>query len=414
LYLENNLAPRVFTPARVAILKLLASEAATSLDNARLYRELQERESRIRRLVDSNIIGIFIFDRVPDIVDANQAFLRTLGYSREDLDAGRLHWSELTPPEWRDRTARARAELKATGVVQPFEKEFFRKDGSRVPVLTGGAAFGDENGQGVAFVLDLSERKRAEAGASESERRYRETQMELAHANRVAVMGQLTASIAHEINQPIGAAITYANAALSWLRAQPPNWEEVRQALGSIVESAVRAGEVIDRSRALVKKAPPQKDRVDINEAILEVLALVHAEIAKNAVFAKTQLGEGIPPVWGDRVQLQQVMLNLFLNAIEAMSGMVEGSRELLISTEKTRSDTVLVAVRDSGPGFPSESTERLFESFYTTKPGGLGMGLSICHSIIEAHEGRLWATASPSHGAVFQFTLRALSPGGG
>jgi signal transduction histidine kinase len=155
-------------------------------------------------------------------------------------------------------------------------------------------------------------------------------------------------------------------------------------------------------------------DRVDINEAILEVLALVRAEIAKNAISAKTQLAEGLPPVRGDRVQLQQVMLNLFLNAIEAMSGMVEGLRELLISTEKTHSDAVLVAVRDSGPGFPPERAERLFESFYTTKPGGLGMGLSICHSIIEAHEGQLWATTSPARGAVFQFTIPAFSSGGG
>jgi C4-dicarboxylate-specific signal transduction histidine kinase len=238
--------------------------------------------------------------------------------------------------------------------------------------------------------------------------------MELAHANRVAMMGQLTASIAHEINQPIGAAITYANAALSWLRAQPPNWEEVRQALGFILESGVRAGEVIERSRALVKKAPPRKDRVDINEAILEVLALVRAEVAKHEVSAKTRLEEDLPPVRGDRVQLQQVMLNLLINAIEAMRGMDEGPRELLISTEATDPDAVLVTVRDSGPGFPPEIAERIFESFYTTKPGGLGMGLSICHSIIDAHEGRLWTTASPANGAVFQFRLPAFSSGGG
>ena len=184
--------------------------------------------------------------------------------------------------------------------------------------------------------------------------------------------------------------------------------------LDFIVESSVRAGEVIDRIRALVKKAPPQKDRVEINKAILEVLALVRTEISKNAVSAKTQLAEGLPPVWGDRVQLQQVMLNLFINAIEAMLGMDEGSRELLISTERTHSDAVLISVQDSGPGFPPESVDRLFESFYTTKPGGLGMGLSICRSIIEAHQGRLWASASLPHGAVFQFTLPAFLSGDG
>jgi PAS domain S-box-containing protein len=401
-------------PARIPVLKLLASQAAISLENTRLYRDLAQREAKIRRLVEANLIGISTWDSEGRVVEANDAFLGMIGYDREDLIAGRIHWSKLTPPEWRDGSKRAIfwEELKMTGTAQQ-EREYFRKDGSRVPVLLGAALFEEGGNEGVGFVVDLTERKQAEENLRESERRYRETQMELAHANRVAVMGQLTASIAHEINQPIGAAITYANAALSWLRAQPPNWDEVRQALGLIVESGIRAGEVIDRIRTLVKKAPPQKDRVEINEAILEVLALIRAEIAKNAVSAKTQLAEGLPPVSGDRVQLQQVMLNLFINAIEAMSGMDEGSRELLISTEKTHSDAVLVAVRDSGPGFPPESAERLFESFYTTKPGGLGMGLSICHSIIEAHEGRLWATVGRPHGAVFQFTLPTFSSDG-
>jgi C4-dicarboxylate-specific signal transduction histidine kinase len=316
----------------------------------------------------------------------------------------------LTPAEIRSVNEQRLAELKATQVVHPYETEYVQRNGGRVPVLVGMAMFAGTPKEGVAFVLDLTDRKKAELALRESEQRVREIELELAHANRVSAIGQLSASIAHEINQPIGAGITYANAGLSWLRAQPPNLEEVGQALGSIVESGVRAGEVIDRIRTLVRKAPPQKDRVDINEAILEVLALVHAEIAKNAVSAKTQLAEGLPPVWGDRVQLQQLMLNLFINAIEAMSGMDEGPRELLISTETTHSDAVLVAVQDSGPGFLPESAERLFESFYTTKPGGLGMGLSICHSIIEAHEGRLWASTSLPCGAVFQVTLPAFS----
>ena len=411
LYLENNLAPHVFTASRVAVLKFLASEAATSLDNARLYGELRERESRIRRLVDANIIGIYIYNGEGAIVDANHAFLKTIGYDREDLAAGRLRYIDLTPPEWLDRSVRAQAEMGMTGAVLPFEKEYFRKDGSRVPVVVGSAAFDEQRDQGVTFVLDLSERKQAEAEARESERRYREAQMELAHANRVAVMGQLTASIAHEINQPLGAAITYANAALSWLRADPPNLEEVRQALGFIVESNVRAAEVMDRTRALVKKAPPQKNRLEINGAILEVIALLRTQISNNGVSVQTRLAETLPPVWADRVQFQQVMLNLMINAIEAMSGTSEATRELLISTEEAASGAVQVAVRDSGPGFSCESAERIFESFYTTKPGGLGMGLSICHSIIEAHQGRLWASANTPQGAVVQFTLPMFSP---
>jgi C4-dicarboxylate-specific signal transduction histidine kinase len=195
---------------------------------------------------------------------------------------------------------------------------------------------------------------------------------------------------------------------LNWLRPQPPNLEEVRRTLGLIVEAGIRAGDVIDRIRALVKKAPPRKDRVEINEAVLEIVELIRREIAKNTISVQMQLAESLPAVKGDRVQLQQVILNLLINAVEAMSGMSEGSRELLISTRETESEGVLVAVRDSGPGLAPESIDQLFESFYTTKPDGLGMGLSICHSIIEAHQGRLWATANVPRGAVFQFTLPA------
>jgi C4-dicarboxylate-specific signal transduction histidine kinase len=232
--------------------------------------------------------------------------------------------------------------------------------------------------------------------------------MELAHANRVATMGQLSASITHEVNQPITAAVTNAHAALRWLGAQRPDLEEVRQALGRIVKNGNRASEVIGRIRALIKKAPPRKDVLEINEAILEVIALTRGEWVKNGVSVQTQLAEGLPVVRGDRVQLQQVILNLIINAVEAMSGVSEGSRELLISAAKAESDGVLVAVRDSGPGLAPAILERLFEAFYSTKPGGLGMGLSLCRSIIEAHGGRLWATANVPQGAIFQFTLAA------
>src|SRR5208337_3642664 len=341
------------------------------------------------------------------ILEANDAFLRIVGYDREDLVAGRVRWMDLTTPESRDRTAQALAELENTGTHKPFEKEYFRKDGSRVPVLTGAAIFEGGN-EGVAFVLDLTERKRAEAEARESERRYRAVETELAHANRVATMGQLTASIAHEVNQPITAAVTNANTALRWLSARRPNLEEARRALGRIVENGNRAGEVISRIRALIKKAPPRKDGVTINDAILEVVALTHGEAVKNRVSVRTRLGEGLPVIEGDRVQLQQVMLNLIVNAIEAMSGTDEAPRNLLLSTEKAEPDGVLVAVRDSGPGLAPETLERLFDAFYTTKASGMGMGLSICRSIIEAHGGRLWATANPPRGAVFQFTVPA------
>jgi PAS domain S-box-containing protein len=406
LYLENNLTVGVFTPARVAVLKLLASEAAISLENTRLYGELQEREAKVRRLVDSNIIGIFIWGFDGRIIDANEAFLRLLGYGRDDLISRRMRVRELTPAEWRDADDRGVAELKATGTAQPYEKEYFQKSGSRVPVLVGAATFEGNRDEGVAFVVDLTDRKKAEGAARESERRYREIQMELAHASRVATMGQLSASIAHEVNQPISAAITNANVALHWLDAEPQDLEKVRQALGRIVKNANRASEVIDRIRAFIKKAPPQKDSLEVNETIREVTALTRSEAEKNGISMQTQLAEGLPLIPGDRVQLQQVILNLIINAVEAMSGLGEGSRELLISTAKAKPDGVLVAVRDSGPGLTPTTLERVFDAFYTTKSGGLGMGLSICRSIIEAHGGRLWATASEPHGATFMFTL--------
>jgi PAS domain S-box-containing protein len=356
-------------------------------------------EGKIRRLFDANIIGIFIWATDGQITDANEAFLGMIGYNRDDLISGRLRWTELTPPEWRAVTEQSIEEVKATGTVQPFEKEYLRKDGSRVPVLVGRAMFEGRSDEGVGFVLDLSDRKRAE-------RAYTQVQTELAHANRVATMGHLTASIAHEINQPIGAAITYANAALNWLGRETPNLEEVRRALGLIVEAGIRAGDVIDRIRALVKKAPPRKDRVEINEAIREVVELTRPEMVENAISVQMQLAESLPAVQGDRVQVQQVILNLVINAIEAMSAMSVGPRELLISTRRSESDGVLVALYDSGPGLSPESADRLFESFYTTKSSGLGMGLSICRSIVEAHGGCLWASANSPRGAVFQFTL--------
>jgi PAS domain S-box-containing protein len=403
LYLENNLAPGVFAPARIAVLKLLASQAAIALENTRLYREVADREAKIRRLIDANIIGIFIANLDGRIVEANDALLHVVGYDREDLLSGRIRWTDLTPPDWRERDAVAIETAKTTGtlLLLPHEKEYLRKDGSRVPVLIGGAFFEKGGDQGVGFVLDLSERKRAEEALGQ-------VQTELAHANRVATMGQLTSSIAHEVSQPIAATIMSAQAALNWLAAEPPALEEVRRSLKNVVRDGYRARDVIDRLRALIKKEPPRKDRLDINEAIREVIEVTRGEVMKHGISVQTCLADGLPLIEGDRVQLQQVILNLLINAVQAMSGLSGGARELLISTERTEPDGVLVVVKDSGPGIAPETHEHLFEAFYTTKAGGLGLGLSICRSIIEAHGGRLWASANVPHGAIFHFTVPA------
>ncbi|HEX9360250.1 MAG TPA: CHASE3 domain-containing protein [Bradyrhizobium sp.] len=397
----------VFAGGALALARLEARRRRKATEeNVQLHSDLEEREKKIRHLVDANIIGIIIWNLEGRFLEANDAFLRMTGYDREDLASGRVNRTDLTPAEWREADQRSLAEVRAIGSTQPYEKEYFRKDGSRVPVLIGGALFEWKRDEGVAFVVDMTDRKRAEAEARESERRYRETLMELAHANRVTTMGQLTASIAHEVNQPIAATVINAEAALRWLGAQPPDLEEVREALGLIVEDGTRAGNVIGGIRALIKKVPPRQACLDINEAIREVIALTRGEAAKTGVSVQTDLADGLPLIYGDRVQLQQVILNLIINAIEAMSGVAETPRALQISTGQAEQGGVLVAVRDSGPGLDPASVERLFNAFYTTKSGGMGMGLAICRSIIEAHEGQLCASANEPRGAVFQFTL--------
>jgi C4-dicarboxylate-specific signal transduction histidine kinase len=236
----------------------------------------------------------------------------------------------------------------------------------------------------------------------------REAHVDLAQVDRITTIGRLTASIAPEVTQPIAAIVTNAQAARHFLNRRPPDLDEVRQALDCIVRDAYRASDVICRIRGLHKEALPKRERAEINGAIRDVLELTRGEATKNGVSVRTQFAEPSPVIQADRVQLQQVILNLIINAVEAMSGMREGARELLICTEKADSNGALVAVRDSGPGLDMKSVDRLFEAFYTTKVQGMGIGLAICRSIIEAHGGRLWASANVPFGAIFQFTLPA------
>src|SRR5215831_8890739 len=520
LYLENNRAPGVFAAARTAVLKLLASQAAISIENSRLYRNLADREARIRRLFDANIVGIFVWELEGRILEANDAFLAMVGYDREDLVASRLRWTDLTPPEWRDRDERLIPELARSGTLQPFEKEYFRKDGSRVPVLIGVAAFEENGNQGVAFVLDLTERKRAEdlsrqvfentpdavaivgrdyrhqkvnpvaeqrwkvpaekfvgmhiaeiggrelfeqvkphldrcfAGEHVSDAAWftsrvgrvyrsvtysplrlgserveaalvisrdltehmlaiealRESQEALARANRATTLGMLGASIVHEVNQPLGAIAASAAAGLRWLSAQPPDLDKARRSLERIVNDSRRASAVVGRLRALVKRQEPRKDRVDLNEAILEVLALTDDAVRRNDILVETSLAADLPTVEGDRIQIQQIVLNLVVNAIEAMSAVDGRRRQLAIGSAREDANAVRVEVCDSGPGVDPSHADRLFEAFYTTKAEGMGMGLCISRAIIEAHGGRLWVGPNGSRGATFCFSLPVLA----
>ena len=322
-----------------------------------------------------------------------------LGYSREDLISGRLRWTELTPAEWRDADERAGAKLKAAETVQPREKEYLRKDGSRVPVLLGATTFGDKQDEGVAFVLDLTERKHAEEA-------LRKAQVELAHVTRVTTLGELTASIAHEVNQPLAAVIANAEACLRWLDHEIPDLDEARGSLEWIINDGNRASEVIRRVRALAKKTDIEKAPLNVNDVAKEVVALVQRELISLQVSLRMELASALPTILGDRVQVQQVIINLVMNGIEAMQSVTDRPRELMIRSAQEETRWVLVSVTDCGVGIAAENADRLFNTFFTTKASGMGMGLSICRSIIEAHGGRLWATANVPHGATFQFTL--------
>ncbi len=389
----------------LASVEHLKIEVMAREDTERRMREAIGRlEGNVRSLFDSNIIGVFIWNFDDSIVDANEAFLTIIGHDRDDLKSGRMRWDGLTPVEWRETDEKRMAVVRTVGVVEPYVKEFFRKDRSRVPVLVGASIF--DRAQGVAFVVDLSDLRRAQDRARDSERRRQEIQRELLHTSRLATVGQLSASIAHEVNQPIAAAVTNANTALQWLGAQPPNLDKARQALARVLDNGGRASEVIAGIRSLIKKEPGRVGHVEINSLVIETLDLARNEGVKSGVSIRTELAEGLTLVEGDRVQLQQVMLNLIINAFEAMSVRGEGRRKLRIATGKAGFGGVIVSVEDSGLGVNPSDLERIFGAFYSTKPEGLGIGLSLCRAIVEAHGGKLWASAGPVEGAIFQFTL--------
>ena len=483
-------------------------------------------EAKIRRLVEANVVGIVIWTLEGAIIEANDAFLHIVRYGREDLVLGRVRWTDLTPPEWCGHDTQALTDLRAIGVFQPFEKEYLRKDGSRVPVLVGGALFEKGGSQGIAFVLDLSEQKRAEEAlrrseaylaeaqklsstgswhwnistgevtwsqefftilgfdserdnashqlyaerihpqdrskveealatairerqdfdieyrlllpgglikylhsigrclvnkpggveyigaviditdrkrAEEEREKLRQLEADLAHVTRVSTMGELTASLAHEIKQPIGAAVTNAQACLRFIDRHEPDLLGAREAAVEMIKDARRAADIIEHVRSLFRKGSSSREIVDLNEVVLGMVAMLQKEADRQSVRISADLTNELIEVMADRVQLQQVLMNLMLNGIEAMRDM---NGELNIKSQLGEDGQALITVSDTGVGLPAENADRVFNAFFTTKSQGTGLGLAITRSIIESHGGRVWAASNPGPGATFQFTL--------
>jgi PAS domain S-box-containing protein len=400
LYLENNLASRVFTPARISILELLASQAAISLENARLYGELTVSEERWRKLFESVPVGVNMVGLDKRYVAANPAFQRMTGYSEAELRS-------LTPVDITHEDDRAASEaiIAAQMAGQPYaqhrEKRYLRKDGgviwTEVDAFLAPVAASEPLLAGVA--VDITERKLAEEA-------LRDARADVERMARLTTMGELTASIAHEINQPLAAIVTQSEAALRFLNRDEPNLDEVQDALSWIRRDGMRAGEVIRGLRALAKKSGPQLTRLDIDDVIGQVLAISRGELLRHNVVLRTELASGERPVTGDRVQLQQVLLNLIMNSVEAMRSVTERTRELTVSSTLAEPGSVLVTIEDTGTGLDPAVAERALEPFFTTKADGLGMGLAICRSIVEAHGGRLWVSPREPHGANLRFTV--------
>ena len=380
---------------------LYARLAGELIERQRAEEALGASEERFRRYFELGLIGMAMTSPAKGILEVNDELCVMLGYERSELL--KKTWAEMT---YQDDLAAdvTQFDRVTAGEIDGYtlDKRWIRKDGRVIDTIMSAKCLRRADGSVdyfVGLVQDITERKR-------SEEALRAAQAQLAHMARVTTMGELTSSIAHEVNQPLAAVVTNGDACLRWLGNDPPNLDKARLSVAGIIKEGNRAGEIIQRVRALAKKTPPQKTMLGVNEAIEEVIGLVGAELAKHQVLLLKELMSDLPTVFGDRVQLQQVILNLIANGIEAMEPVTDRPRELSIGSRATEDGRVLISVSDCGTGIGPESVDHLFEAFFTTKQEGMGLGLSISRTIVEGHGGRLSAIANKPYGATFQFTL--------
>jgi len=406
LYLENNLSPRVFAAGRMTVLKLLASQAAISLENTHLYRDLAEREAKIRRLVEADIIGIFIWNFEGEILEANDVFLRTVGYEREDLVSGRLQWTALTPPELRERDERALMDITRTGSARPYEKEYIRRDGDRVSVMIGAATFEAGGKEGVAFVLDLTERKRAEAERLKLEERLRQ-------AEKLEAIGRFASGIAHDFNNMLGGILAYGE----MLFDEAPDDAPRKRYAQNVLLAATRGRELVEQILAYSRSQRAHHVPTDLCRAITETLELLQTSVPASVTF-QASIPEAPLIIVGHATQVHQVVMNLFSNALQAMSAggaLRVALTRIDVVAERAFSHGSLtpgryanLRVEDTGIGMDAATLARIFEPFFTTKPAGrgTGLGLALVSAIVTDLGGVIDVTSAHGEGSTFAIDL--------
>jgi PAS domain S-box-containing protein len=400
-YLENSLTPGAFTSDRVAVLEMLASQAAISLENAKLYSELHRSEAFLADGQSISRTGSFGWNVLSGEIYWSEETYKIFEYDRAvqpmlDLVLQRVH------PDDKDLVQQIIERASEARVNLDFEHRLLMPNGSVKYLHVLARALEGSSGklEYMGAVRDVSERTLAEEA-------LRQAKADLAHMNRVTTVGELTASMAHEVNQPIAAAVTDANTCMRWLARDHPDLEEALAAAMRVVKDATRASEIISRIRLLFNKGTPERELVNVNEVIGEMIVLLRSEAIRYTISVRTELAADLPQVMGDRVQLQQVLMNLMINGIDAMKD-VDGARELAIQSQRAEGEQLLVSVSDTGVGLPPKQADQILEAFVSTKPHGTGMGLPISRSIVESHGGRLWAAANSPRGAAFYFTLSA------